>query len=225
MAFSQAVNATLLGTVTDVSGAVVANSKVTITEINTGISRTGETNSSGNYSFPDLPPGQYTVSVEMPGFKKETKTNIDLIVNSSTRVDLQLQPGNVSESIEVTAESATLQTDRTDTGRKMEVQLVEDAPLGNNRNFQSLLNLAPGTAPASFQHSQFFNASSSLQTQVNGQMRPDPAHRSHPDCGHVHQQFRCGIGPRYRRGDQCDPEIRWKRLSRRRLRISAEQQS
>ncbi len=171
MAFSQAVNATLLGTVTDVSGAVVANSKVTITEINTGISRTGETNSSGNYSFPDLPPGQYTVSVEMPGFKKETKTNIDLIVNSSTRVDLQLQPGNVSESIEVTAESATLQTDRTDTGRKMEVQLVEDAPLGNNRNFQSLLNLAPGTAPATFQHSQFFNASSSLQTQVNGQMR------------------------------------------------------
>jgi hypothetical protein len=171
LAFSQAVNATLLGTVTDVSGAVVASAKVTITETNTAVSRTAETNGSGNYAFPDLPPGQYTVSVEMPGFKKEAKTNIDLLVNTSTRVDLQLQPGNVSESIEVSAESAILQTDRTDTGRKMEVQLVEDAPLGNNRNFQSLLNLAPGTAPASFQHSQFFNASSSLQTQVNGQFR------------------------------------------------------
>src|ERR1700674_1495034 len=141
IAFSQAVNATLLGTVTDVSGAVVANAKVTITETNTGISRSAETNSSGNYSFPDLPPGQYTVSVEMPGFKKEAKTNIDLLVNTSTRVDLQLQPGNVSESIEVTAESATLRTDRTDTSRKMEKELVEDAPLGTNRNFQGLLNL------------------------------------------------------------------------------------
>jgi hypothetical protein len=123
------------------------------------------------HSTSDLPPGQYTVSVEMPGFKKEAKTNIDLLVNSSTRVDLQLQPGNVSESIEVSAESAVLQTDRTDTGRKIEKELVENAPLGTNRNFQGLLNLAPGTAPASFQHSQFFNASSSLQTQVNGQMR------------------------------------------------------
>jgi hypothetical protein len=170
-AYSQAVNATLLGTVTDASGAVISNAKVIVTETNTAVSRTGETNASGNYSFPDLPPGQYTVLVEVAGFKKETKTNIDLLVNTSTRVDLQLQPGNVSESIEVTAEVATLQTDRTDTGRKIEVQLVEDAPLGNNRNFQSLLNLAPGTAPASFQHSQFFNASSSLQTQVNGQMR------------------------------------------------------
>ena len=92
-AFSQAVNATLLGTVTDVSGAVIVTAKVIITEINTGVSRTGETNTSGNYSFPDLPPGQYTVSVEIPGFKKEAKKNIDLLVNSSTRVDLQLQPG------------------------------------------------------------------------------------------------------------------------------------
>src|ERR1700674_3323139 len=88
LVYAQAVNATLLGTVTDSSGAVVGNAKVTITETNTAVSRTGETNSSGNYAFPDLPPGQYTVSVEIPGFKKEAKTNIDLLVNSSTRVDL-----------------------------------------------------------------------------------------------------------------------------------------
>jgi len=58
---SQAVNATLLGTVTDVSAAVVGNAKVTITEINTGVSRTGETNSSGNYSFPTCHPASTTV--------------------------------------------------------------------------------------------------------------------------------------------------------------------
>ena len=168
---AQAVNATLLGTVTDASGAVVANAKVIVTETNTAVSRTGETNGSGNYVFPDLPPGQYSVAVEMSGFKKETRTKVDLLVNSSTRVDVQLQPGNVSESVEVTASLPALVTDRADTGRQVDIAVVQNAPLGNNRNFQSLLNLAPGTSPASFQHSQFFNASSSLQTEVNGQMR------------------------------------------------------
>src|SRR5260370_18212267 len=60
----QAVNATLLGTVTDSSGATVANVKVTITETNTGISRTSRTNESGNYLFPDLPPGTHTVTAD-----------------------------------------------------------------------------------------------------------------------------------------------------------------
>src|SRR5579872_5626504 len=170
-AFSQAVNATLLGTVTDTTGAIVVNGKVTATDAGTNVSRTVQTNSSGNYSFPDLPPGQYVITVELAGFKKETRRNIALEVNTATRVDVQLQPGNISESIEVTGEIAALQTDRTDTGRKIEMVLAEAAPLGANRNFQFLLNLVPGTAPATFQHSQFFNASDSLQTEVNGQMR------------------------------------------------------
>src|SRR6266436_5551526 len=66
----QAVNATLLGMVTDSSGASVANAKVTITETNTGISHTSQTNESGNYIFPDLPPGTYTVTAEQSGFKR-----------------------------------------------------------------------------------------------------------------------------------------------------------
>ena len=64
-----------------------------------------------------------------------------------------------------------LQTERADTGRTMDSQLVEELPLGVNRNFQSLLDLVPGTSVETFQHSQFFNASSSLQTNVNGQPR------------------------------------------------------
>ena len=169
--YGQAVNATLLGTVTDSSGAAIANAKVTATEGNTGITHTAQTNESGNYSFPNLPPASYTVTVEQSGFKKETRAAIDLLVNSSTRVDLTLEPGNITETVEVTGTPPLLETDRADTGRKVEVALVENAPLGNNRNFQSLLNLVPGTTPATFDHSQFFNASSSLQTEVNGQMR------------------------------------------------------
>jgi len=170
-AYSQAVNATLLGTVTDITGGVIAGAKVAITEVNTGAVRDTQTNESGNFTFPDLTPGQYTVSVEEAGFKKETRKDITLIVNSSTRVDLQLTPGNVTETIEVTGAPPLLQTDRADTGAKIESIQTASLPLGTQRNYQSLLNLVPGTTRASFQHSQFFNASSSLQTEVNGQMR------------------------------------------------------
>jgi hypothetical protein len=167
----QAVNATLLGTVTDSSGAAVANVKVTVTETNTGISHNSQTNDSGNYVFPDLPPGTYKVIAELAGFKRESRAGIDLIVNSTERVDLVLEPGDVSQTVTVEAETPILQTERADTGRKLETVLTENVPLGTNRNFQNLLNIVPGTTRATFQHSQFFNASSSLQTEVNGQLR------------------------------------------------------
>jgi hypothetical protein len=170
-AMGQAVNATLLGTVTDSSGAAVASAKVTITETNTGISRTSQTNDSGNYVFPDLPPGTYTVTAEQPGFKRASRASIDVIVNTTQRVDLDLQPGDVSQTVTVEAETPILQTERADTGRKLETVLTQNLPLGTNRNFQNLLNIVPGTTRATFQHSQFFNASSSLQTEVNGQLR------------------------------------------------------
>ena len=170
--FGQAVNATLLGTVTDASGAVVPNAKVTITEVNTGVGRSGQTNESGNYTFPNLPPGQYSVTVEAAGFKKETRRDIALAVNSTQRVDIQLQPGEVTETIEITGAAPALQTDRADTGRNIDTMVVSELPvLVSNRNYQALLALVPGTSPPSEQHSQFFNASDSLQTQVNGAPR------------------------------------------------------
>jgi hypothetical protein len=167
----QAVNATLLGTVTDSSGAPVANVKMTITETNTGISRTSQTNESGNYVLPDLAPGTYKVTAELAGFKRESRADIDVIVDTTQRIDLVLQPGNISETVTVEAETPILQTERADTGRKLEAVLTENLPLGTNRNYQNLLNIVPGTTRATFQHSQFFNASSSLQTEVNGQLR------------------------------------------------------
>src|SRR5260370_31510365 len=152
----QAVNATLLGTVTDSSGAAVSNVKMTITETNTGISRTSQTNESGNYVLPDLPPGTYTVTAELSGFKRASRAGIDLVVNTTERVGLVVEPGNVNETITVEAETPILQTERADTGRKLETVLTENVPLGTNRNFQNLLNIVPGTTRATFQHSQFF---------------------------------------------------------------------
>jgi hypothetical protein len=166
--FGQAVNATLLGTITDSTGATVPGAKVTATETATGLIHESVTNESGNYTFPDMPPGKYTVTAEAKGFKKDTHQNIDLLSNSSTRVDVAMVTGSVSEEVLVTTAPALLQTDRADISTKIEAKQVADMPLGTNRNFQSLLNLVPGMAPATFQHSQFFNAASSLQTEANG---------------------------------------------------------
>src|SRR5690349_14394324 len=77
--YGQAVTGSMLGTVTDTSGASVPAAKVTITEVNTGISRSMDTNASGNFSFPTLEPGIYRVSVEKAGFRKEVKERVELL--------------------------------------------------------------------------------------------------------------------------------------------------
>jgi len=168
----QAVDGTLLGTVTDTSGAVAPASKVTIQEVNTGVVRTTLTNESGNYTFPTLTPGTYDVTVEKVGFRKSTRRAVDVFVNTTVRVDMQIQPGTVSEEITVTTEVPLLQTDRTDTGRQLEARQLVELPISyNNHNVQGLLNLVPGTTRAFRPHSQFFNPQDSLSTQVNGNSR------------------------------------------------------
>ncbi len=169
--FAQAVDGNLTGTVTDSTGAAVPNAKVTLTETTTSVSRAASTNESGNYTFPNIPPGSYSVSVEVTGFKKTTRTGVDVLVNSTIRVDLSVQPGNVTESIEVKAEAALLQTETADTGRKIESKFIADLPLGGSHNFQNLSILVPGAAKPEAQHSAFFNPQVSLATRFNGQSR------------------------------------------------------
>lgn len=165
---AQAVNGSLLGKVSDRTGAAIPNAKVTITETSTNIAHDAVTNTSGNYSFQNLSPGAYSIAVEVQGFQREVRPAIDVLVNNTTRSDFDLNPGNVSETIEVRDTAPLLQTDRADVSTKIETASIESLPMGVNRNFQSLLNLVPGTTPATFQHSQFFNAGSTLQTEVNG---------------------------------------------------------
>lgn len=171
LAFGQAVTGSLVGTVTDSSGAAVPNAKVSLAETRTGIAQNTTSNQSGNYSFPSLPPGNYRVEVELQGFRKAVKSGIDVLVNSTVRADLEMTPGAVTEVVDVRAEGALLQTDRSDTGRKIETRQLADLPLTYNRNFQSLLNLVPGTVRAFRPHSEFFNVQDSLSTRVNGQSR------------------------------------------------------
>ena len=169
--FGQAVTGSLLGTISDSSGATIAAAKVTATEVDTAIARASSSNESGNFTFTNLPPGKYKILVEVAGFEKAVRENIDVLVNSSVRVDVTLTPGNINDTITVSAETAILQTDRSDTGRKIETKQLAELPVGANRNFQSLVNLVPGATRTFYSHSAFFNAQNSLQTQVNGQSR------------------------------------------------------
>src|SRR5580693_8505596 len=83
LVFSQAVSSTVVGTVTDSTHAVIVNASVTLTATDTNVSRTTRTNESGNFSFADVPPGNYSVTVEIAGFKKEQQGGISLLVNST----------------------------------------------------------------------------------------------------------------------------------------------
>ena len=108
-AFGQAFGE-ITGVVTDPTGAVVANASVTVTNPATNLTRKVATNSSGNYNFPALLPGIYNVRAEVQGFQAEARTNIELQVQQTARIDFQLRVGAVSETIEVTGDLLKLNT-------------------------------------------------------------------------------------------------------------------
>ncbi len=169
---AQAVNGTLVGTIADSTGAVLTGATVTITEAGTGVTRSMKTNESGNYVFPNLPPGNYNVAAEAQGFKKGIRSSVDVSINSTIRVDMTLSPGAASETVNVTETTSILQTDRADIGEKIEYAQLGQMPVGGAvRNFQGLLALVPGTVRPHRDHSEFFNAQDSLSTEVNGQSR------------------------------------------------------
>jgi Carboxypeptidase regulatory-like domain/TonB dependent receptor len=168
---AQTLRATILGTITDSTGAVVPGAQVTVIDTNTNTRREAAANDSGFFAVANLEPGAYRVEVEHPGFRRIVRAGIDLTPNVTVRVDLELQPGTVSETVDVTASAPILQTDRSDTGRQIEAVQLVNIPLGTNRNYQGMLMLVPGTAKAHREHSEFYNSQDSLSNRVNGQER------------------------------------------------------
>src|ERR1022692_2271912 len=98
---AQVAGGTVLGTVKDPSGAVVAGAQVTITDIATGVSRVVPTDGSGSYSSANLLPGTYSITVTAPGFATEVRSDIDVTVGSQILINLKLKPGATQERIEV----------------------------------------------------------------------------------------------------------------------------
>ena len=143
-AFGQG-GATILGTVTDPSGAVIPNAKIMLTNAATGFIRVVESNETGNYSAPQLPVGQYEIKVEAQGFKTYEQRGITLNVSTVVRIDAKLEIGSVGQTVMVEANALQVQTDTSDISQTITSSQIEDLST-NGRNVLQLTTLVPGAS-------------------------------------------------------------------------------
>jgi outer membrane receptor protein involved in Fe transport len=140
---AQVESGKVVGAVHDVSGAVLAGARITVTNANTNVSRNVIANNSGEYVVTELPAGTYTLTAEREGFKKVVQAPFKLDVNQVVRVDITLGVGSINETITVTAAEPLIETDSSSTGQVIEENRVHELPL-NGRNFMTLAYLSPG---------------------------------------------------------------------------------
>jgi outer membrane receptor protein involved in Fe transport len=144
---AQTATGQITGTVTDTSGAVMSKVKVTVTNQQTGLTRESTTNDLGAYTVPLLPVGEYMVTAEQAGFKLAVNSGIQLNVDQVQRIDLQLAAGDLSETVEVTANSTAIDSATASIGQVISEKQVTELPL-NGRNFIQLLFLGAGAVEA-----------------------------------------------------------------------------
>ncbi len=154
--FCQEVSAGITGAVTDATGGAVAQAAVTARDVDRGTTWNTTTNEQGIYFFPRVPPGNYELRIEAKGFKTAVRSDIVLEVNQRARVDMSMEIGAVTESIEVTGSAPLLQTDRTEVGGVITTNRLTNSPM-ISRNYIILTLLNPGvttTNPAGFNNDQ-----------------------------------------------------------------------
>ncbi len=146
-AWTQKDAGSIVGTVKDQTGANVPAAKVTVTDLEHGTSLVTTTNESGEYVAGPLRVGKYTVTVEHPGFKKAVTVAVNLDVQQRIALDVILQVGQISESVEVTSTTPLLETETSELGQVVDNKRMANLPL-NGRNFAQLALLTAGTAPS-----------------------------------------------------------------------------
>ncbi len=142
---AQVLYGSVVGTVTDPSGAAVPGAQVTITNVGTGLARQATTNSTGNYSITDLPEGEYTLGVSAKGFKPLKKTDIRVVIGSVNEQNAQLAVGSVTQEVTVKGSAAVLQTQKTNVHTTISSTAIQNMPLNIYHNYQALELLTPGT--------------------------------------------------------------------------------
>jgi hypothetical protein len=161
----------ITGEVTDASGAVIPSASVTVLNAQTNVSRSTVTNSSGLYSIPDLAIGLYSIKVVMQGFDTVVKTNIEIQVQQTARLDFTLTVGQATQTIEVAANASQLTTENATVGTVIEQARITELPL-NGRNFFSLVALSPnvtyGFVPAAQAAGRLGGSRGSLTIAVSG---------------------------------------------------------
>jgi len=143
VAIGQVATADILGTVTDTSGAAIPGVVVRIENTETHQLKETKSTDNGSYTFTQLQPGTYNVTIAAPGFKSFSNPSLVLVAGDRARVDAPLQIGAATETVEVSAQPSALQTDRTNVGSTVEAKAIADLPL-NGRNVFGLVQVAPG---------------------------------------------------------------------------------
>ena len=161
--FGQVTTGTILGTVRDSTGAVVADATVTITDTGKGTVSTYKTDANGDYNAPFMIPGTYNVAAQKAGFKQDISNNVILDVDQHARVDFAMQVGQVSDTVEVTSAAPLVRLDSAELGEVVGKTQVQDLPL-NGRNFAQLVYLVPGVTPG--QASENLSGSSSFNPRA-----------------------------------------------------------
>src|SRR5690242_20900420 len=136
------------GTVTDTSGGVIPGANVTLTNTGTQIAKTIPSNDSGNFTFINVQPGEYVITVELQGFKPAKTSTFVVQVNQTVTRMIPLEAGSVTENVTVTVDAPLLSTASPEIGTVITEKAVHDLPL-NGRNFTQLLTLTPGATPVS----------------------------------------------------------------------------
>src|SRR6202162_5675874 len=143
LTFAQSTGGRILGRVQDTSGAVLANVKVTATNDATGIVRETKTNASGDYVFPEVPVGTYTLTFDLSGFKTNVRKSVTLDLNQVITLNMSMQVGASKEVVEVTSEAPLVDTTTTQLGAVADARSVTQLPL-NARDTYQFLQLQPG---------------------------------------------------------------------------------
>jgi hypothetical protein len=139
----QIVGGSIVGIVTDPTGAVVAGAEVEATHVATNVISSTTTNQEGYYEFPNLPSGSYVLGFQMEGFQRATTGEIELHAGTRPRVDIEMVVGQVTETVEVVASAPLVNATTTELGVVIADQKIRELPL-NGRTFTDLLNLQPG---------------------------------------------------------------------------------
>src|SRR3989442_7951624 len=143
---AQTTYGSIAGTVSDVSGGAIADAQVTLTNVDTSEKRVQQSGTDGLYSFVNLLPGRYRIDVEKTGFKRVARPEVIVEVGQVVRIDLALQVGEVTQTIEVTGETPQLQSETSSLGQVVEERKANELPL-NGRNVFNLVALAPSVVP------------------------------------------------------------------------------
>jgi hypothetical protein len=177
-ASAQILYGSVVGVVKDSSGAFIPGATVTIVNKETNLTREATTNGEGSYSLINVQPGPYDVKVTLTGFRDVARPNVPVTIGQIVRIDFSLEIGTVAESVMVVGESPILQTDKADVHTSLKATELTALPLNRFRNFQSALNLAPGTMPMSFGNAETDTPARSMATNVNGQANTNNSTRT-----------------------------------------------